>query len=148
MPLIISTTPLFNNIYDASSLPLLGQGITLYGPKDPKGLLELHVAIMEDDGGYRNVGKAIEESAKKLELPRIVDKALHAASLSHPAVFVARNTFKLLFHMVVTLLENNHDDIIQDFHFSSLVHQKYLAGVHPFDYRGARGYIEVDVQTR
>ncbi|MDQ7780536.1 MAG: hypothetical protein RDV41_12645 [Planctomycetota bacterium] len=148
MPLIVSATPLFNNVYDNTSLPLLGKGITLYGPKDPKGLLELHVAIMEDDGGYRDLGKIVEEAAKKLDLPAIVEGAINVASLSNPAIFIARNTFKLLFHTVVTLLENNHDDIIQDFHFSSLVHQQYLQGVHPFDYRGARGFIEIDVQEK
>lgn len=144
-PLTVSSTPLFNNIYDGDLLPLLGNGVVLYGPKDPGGLLDIHVAIMENDGGYRETGQLIEAAAKEVDLPGILEGALKAVSLAKPEVFLARNAFRLMFHTLLTMLQNEHDDVIQDFHFSSLKHQRYLPGVHPFAYRGAEGFIRVDV---
>ncbi|MHC4597797.1 MAG: hypothetical protein ACYS47_02215 [Planctomycetota bacterium] len=146
-PLIVSSTPLFNNIYDDDHLPLLGNGVVLYGPRDPGGLLDIHVAVMENDGGYRELGALIEKAAKEVELPSILEGALQAATLAKPEVFLLKNTFQLLFHTLVTLLKNNHDDVIQDFHFSALKHQRYLPGVHPFEYRGSKGYIKIDLEA-
>jgi hypothetical protein len=143
-PLIVSSTSLFNNIYDGDPLPLLGNGIVLYGPRDPMGLLDIHVAVMENDGGFRELGRRIEEAAEQVRLPEVIEGALQAASLAQPEVFLLRNTFRLLFHALIALLKNNHDDVVQDFHFSSLRHQRYLPGIHPFAYRGAKGYIKVD----
>ncbi|GEM_PF-2826795 len=146
-PLVVSSTPLFNHIYDGDRLPLLGNGVMVYGPRDPEGLLDIHVAVMEDDGGYRELGALIEKAASEVKLPDVLDGALKAASLAKPEVFLVKNTFQLLFHTLVTFLKNNHDDVIQDFHFSSLKHQRYLPGVHPFAYRGAEGYLQVHVDT-
>jgi hypothetical protein len=144
-PLVVSSTPLFNNIYDEDRLPLLGNGVVLYGPRDPGGLLDIHVAIMENDGGYRELGALIEKAAEQVKFPAVLEGALQAASLAKPEIFIVKNTFKLLFHTLVMLLQNNHDDVIQDFHFSALKHQRYLPGIHPFDYRGAKGYMQVHV---
>ncbi|MHC4780672.1 MAG: hypothetical protein ACYTFG_19045 [Planctomycetota bacterium] len=146
-PLIVSSTPLFNNIYDHDHLPLLGNGIVLYGPRDPKGLLDVHMAVLENDGGYRELGQLIEKAARQVDLPAVLDGALSAASLAKPEIFLLRNTFQLLFHTLITLLKNNHDDVIQDLHFSALKHQRYLPGIHPFQYRGAKGYLKIDVEA-
>lgn len=144
-PLIVSSSPVFNGIYDGDNLPLLGDGITLYGPKDPNGLLDIHVAIMEDDGGYRELGGIIEEAAQKLEIAEKVGKLAELASMAAPEVFAAKVAVELLFYTVVASLKYNHDDVIQDFHFSALAHQHYLAGRHPFEFHGARGEFEIHV---
>lgn len=141
---LVSVTPVFHGIRDHSSLPLLGNGITLYGPKDPKGFLELHAVIMEDDGGYRHLGQVIEDASRSLKLPDLVKAAVDAASLSSPEAFALKNGIELLFHAVVAGLKNNRDDVIQDLHFSALEHQGYLAGVHAFDQPGARGVLTVE----
>ena len=103
---------------------------------------------MEDDKGYRNLGKIIEEVAGKIDINEMIDKALNLTSLADPKVFALKSAFKLLFHGVTTALQDNKDDIVQEISFSSLVHQNYHAGVVPFDFKGACGNLLIDVKTR
>lgn len=147
--LIVKSTPLFNNIKEKDYLPLLGDGIALYGPKNPKGLLEIHCAIMEDDKGYRDLGKIIEDVSEKLKINELLDKALSldVLSLGAAEIFALKSGFNLLFSGVIEALKHNEDDIIQDFHFSALAHQNYQSGIHPFDYRNANGYLKIDVDN-
>ncbi|MCB0723103.1 MAG: hypothetical protein KDC73_00255 [Ignavibacteriae bacterium] len=142
----ISVSPIFNNIEDNMDLPLLGNGLTLYGPKDPKGLLSLHVAIMDDDDGYRKLGEILEETAQKEKINDLIDKALEFTSLSNPATLLLKTGFDLFFSSVITSLKNNDDDVIQDFHFSSLSVQNYLNGIHTIDRNGAKATLNVYVE--
>lgn len=141
----VNSTPIFNEIFDGDSLPLLGNGITLYGPNDPKGFLELHIAVMEDDKAYRDFGKFVEETAKAMEIDKLVEAALKAASLANPIVGILSRVFKGLFSAVLNRMQNNEDDVIQQLHFSSIVHQRYCPGIVPFDERGATGHLHVMV---
>jgi len=148
--LIVKSTPIFNNIKEKDYLPLLGDGITLYGPKNPKGFLEIHCAIMEDDKGYRKLGEIIEETSRKLGINQLLENALKLdiLSLGSAEIFALKSGFNLLFSGVIEALKNNKDDIIQDFHFSALAHQNYQAGIHPFTYRNANGYLKIDVENK
>ncbi len=130
--LIVSISARFDNIWDGNSLGLLGNGLTLYGPQDPKGLLDLHVIIMDDDSGYRKLGQIIEDAAKKIDLPGLVDAAAGIFDLSSPAVIALKKGLEALVVLVTTALKNNKDDVIQAVHFSALAHQGYLAGEHMF----------------
>jgi len=146
--LIVRSTPLFNNIRDNDYLPLLGDGIVLYGPKDPNGLLEIHTVVMEDDKAYRDLGQTIEDVAEEFGINDILDEALSldVLSLGAPQVFAIKTGFNLLFGGVVAALKRNKDDPIQDFHFSALAHQDYQTGIHPFNYRNANGHLKIDVE--
>ena len=99
-----------------------------------------------NDGGYRELGAVIESTCKQLDIAAKLKELATLASLSAPQVWIAKTAVDLLFHTVVAALKNNHDDVIQDFHFSALAHQDYRAGKHPFEYRGARGIFEVIVK--
>lgn len=142
----ISVTPLFNNVLDNEKLPLSGNGIMLYGPKDPIGLLELHVAIVEDDEGFRKLGNILEQEINKSQVIELIKNVTSLGTLANPQVIVLRNAFQLLFSSIVLSLQNNQDDIIQELHFSSLYHQEYLSGIHTLDGQGAKIEFVVDVQ--
>ena len=148
----VSVSPPFKNVWDGDELPLFGGGIQLYGPLDPKGLLDVHILIMEDDGGYRKLGKIIEDAAKKIDLGGITEAAASAAGLSEPRVAAAKKAVTALAEMVSVALGANDDDVIQTIHWSALAHQGYLPGPLPFNYSAregsAAGLITVDVQPK
>lgn len=143
----IRSTPIFHNIRDGESLPLLGNGILLYGPTDPKGLLGLHVAVMEDDKAYRSLGRYVEETAKQMKIDELIEAAIAATSLGNPVVRVLSSAFKGFVSAVISRLKQNEDDVIQQLHFSSLAHQGYKQGVVPFERRNAEGHLLIDVQA-
>jgi hypothetical protein len=146
--LVVRSTPLFSNILDRDSLPLLGNGICLYTPKDPGGLLELHGVIMEDDKAFRDLGKYIEQAAAQFDMDNLIASLLRVPGLhlGDSRVLKLRGIFSALFSVVVELLTRNRDDVIQDFHFSALAHQSYLKGIHPFETRNAKGHLMVDLK--
>jgi hypothetical protein len=141
---------MFADIRDDTDLPLYGNGVTLYGPKDPAGLLEFHTYIMEDDGGYRRLGQVIEQRAEQIGLAEkvaaLADLSAEAASLGAPEVFALQLAARLFFTSVVIALQENRDDVIQDFHFSALSVQDYLAGIYDVDGPGASIQYVVDVR--
>ena len=145
---VVNSTPIFHDIYDRDSLPLLGNGIRLYGPRDPKGFLELHVAIMEDDNAYRNLGKFVEETAQAIGIQKLILEATQAVSISNPVVGLLSNAFGELFNSVLNRMKNNEDDVIQQLHFSSIAHQGYREGIIPFERSGASGHLEVVVHKK
>lgn len=49
----------FKNVTAKDPVPLLGSGLVLYPPEDPKGMLALHVAVIESDKGQRKIFEAI-----------------------------------------------------------------------------------------
>ena len=101
---------------------------------------------MQDDHGYRKLGELIQQAAEDVKINDIIKKAIELASLSSPEAFAIQTAFNLLFYTVMTSLQNNKDDIVQDIHFSSLVHQNYHCGILPFDRKGATGNLLIDVQ--
>ncbi len=50
---IVGLSPIFSNIKKGDKLNILGDGILLYGPNDPKGKIMVHTAVMESDSKSR-----------------------------------------------------------------------------------------------
>jgi len=124
---VASVSPIFRNIRRGDSLPILGDGLLLYGPKDPGGKIALHGAVMESDDRSRDLGKTIEEGLKHAGLFSIIDKTLAQGSLSAPQMSVITAAARFAFETVTYFLKRDGDDVISTFHYSS-TYQKDRAG--------------------
>ena len=109
----VSVSNVFERIRPDQPLSLSGDGIVLYPPADPKGMLSLHFTIVESDQGARNVGKLLEkilgDSSVKTLLSEITK--LTAASGNIPVTLLT-SLFGAVTTIIPVVLKNNKDDIM------------------------------------
>lgn len=107
---VIAVSNIFHNIDKKQALSLSGDGIVLYPPADPNGMLALHLAVVESDKKSRNVGKLLKGVFADKDVMKEIVK-LTAASRGIPADLLT--TFMgVAVNALTTFLENNKDDIL------------------------------------
>jgi hypothetical protein len=109
----VSVSNVFERIRADQPLSLSGDGIVLYPPADPNGMLALHFAIVESDRGTRRAGKILEgilgDSSVKTLLSEIAK--LTAGSGNIPAS-VLTSLFGAVTEIIPTVVQKNKDDIL------------------------------------
>jgi len=113
--LLASVSPLFVNVQRGDALNLLGDGLNLYGPKDPCGKLCLHVAIMESDSDHRRIAKRIDQAFRDSG----VSSALEMVGNTGPWQRVVTIALRLAFEKTLYFLKLDDDDVIDTLHYSS-----------------------------
>lgn len=110
---VISVSNIFENITPKHPVSLTGDGIVVYPPADPQGMLALHFAIVESDKKTRNLGKILSEllgdqSVKSLfgEIAKFT-----AAKTSVPSA-VLTSLFGAVATTLPKVLQNNRDDLL------------------------------------
>lgn len=139
--LLVGVSPIFSNIRRGDELALLGDGLNLYGPKDPGGKLCLHTAIMESDSDHRNIAARIEQGVRNSGL----DSAIEMVSSSNHWVRAVTVIARYVFERVLYFLKLDEDDVIDCFHYSSTERpgRGYACGHLGFDSRYTNGWITV-----
>jgi len=109
----VAVSNVFERVRADQPLSLSGDGIVLYPPADPKGMLALHFAIVESDHGTRNAGKIIEgilgDNSVKTLLSEIAK--LTAVSGNIPATLLT-SLFGAVTKIIPAVVKNNRDDIM------------------------------------
>ena len=108
---VISVSNIFENITPKQPFSLTGDGIIVYPPADPEGMLALHFAIVESDKKTRNVGKVLgelfaDQSVKSLfgEIAKFT-----AAKTNVPSALLT-SLFGAVASNLPKVLQNNRDD--------------------------------------
>lgn len=143
---IVSVSPLFRNIRRGDSLPILGDGLLLYGPKNPGGKVALHAAIMESDDRTRDISKRLQEGIEHAGLFKMIDQIVSTGSLAAPQVAAITAAARFAFETVTYFLKQDGDDVVSTFHYSSTYKKERRGYARPpkgkyFEY--ADRYVEV-----
>ncbi len=121
--MIASVSNIFERVKPGSPALILGDGIILYPEIDPKGLLGMHVAIMESDSGHRELGKRLQSV---FESKGVTDTV---KALSKSAVPSAELIGDLMRTVTSAFLENNKDDVLLTFGYSGRESTNYGIGI-------------------
>jgi hypothetical protein len=120
---VVAVSPLFHKIRRGEKLPLIGDGLLLYGPKDPMGQIAVHTAIMESDADHRNVGKKLEQALKQAKVFEALEAIGDVAAIAAPQVgLVAKPVLAALrygFETFLYFMKRDGDDVISDVHYAS-----------------------------
>ncbi len=120
---VVSVSPLFHGIRRDEELPLIGDGLLLYGPKDPEGKIALHMAIMESDADHRGIGDKMEKALKRAKVFEALEAIGNVTTIAAPQIgVVARPVISALrygFETFLFFLKEDGDDVICDIHYSS-----------------------------
>jgi hypothetical protein len=117
---IIGLSPVFSRIKRGDSLNILGDGILLYGPKDPEGKVMVHTAVMESDSRSRDVSKILQTSIEKSGLFDMIEDITDLTKLTAPQITAITSATRFAFETVLFMLKQNRDDVISTFHYSSV----------------------------
>jgi hypothetical protein len=135
---IVGLTPVFTRIRRGDSLNILGDGILLYGPKDPGGKIMIHTAIMESDSRSRNISETLKNSIEKSGLFDVIESIDDLTKLTAPQIAAITAATRFAFEAVIFGLKENRDDVISTFHYSSVDMPERGYALPP------NGYWEVD----
>jgi len=113
--LVLGVSPLFTGIKRGDHLALLGDGLNLYGPKDPRGKVSLHCAVMESDSDHRKLAEKITQGLSGQGLPQMLEMATQGNQWARAATVILRYVFE----RVLYFLKIDDDDVITTFHYSS-----------------------------
>lgn len=141
--LTITASQLFSDVTSNYLLPVLGAGPLLYGPRVPNGYFSMYLALMNHRGGYRDLGRVVEECTASGTLNSVLAAAIGAGTGDPTAIIAAENSLRLFFAATIYALQNCGDTVIQDCHFSALAEQRYLLGTHML--RGERAQMAIRV---
>ena len=121
--MIASVSNIFERVKPGSPALILGDGIILYPELDPKGLLGMHVAIMESDSGHRELGARLNKVLASDDVANAVTSL--AGSVTPQAKLVG----DLMRTVAESFLENNKDDVLLTFGYSGRRSTNYGIGI-------------------
>ena len=121
--MIASVSNIFERVKPGSPALILGDGIILYPELDPKGLLGMHVAVMESDSGHRELGKRLKSVFESAEVEGAIKELSGVASPRAELIGDLMRTVTEAF------LEKNKDDVLLTFGYSGRKSTNYGIGV-------------------
>ena len=108
---VVSASNLFHGVRENQPLSLSGSGIILYPPIDPKGMLALHVVVVESDGGKRNAARVLAELFSIESIRTALRNFPQRAGVKiAPGLLTA--TFGAITAILPEILKRNGDDIL------------------------------------
>ena len=147
---VIAASNIFHHIDKDQPVQLGGDGIVLYPPADPRGMLALHISVVESDAGARNQGKTLEKLFKDREVASALDAIAKATGAAGPVpTTVVTAAMATITKVLPKILKANKDDNLLDFDFSGRSINKYHGSKegrrHPFENKEVAGAIQVFV---
>jgi len=121
--MIASVSNIFERVKPGSPALILGDGIILYPELDPKGIIGMHVAVMESDSGHRELGERLNNVLDSAEVNATVKRL--ASTVSPKAELVGN----LMRTVTEAFLANNKDDVLLTFGYSGRESTNYGIGL-------------------
>jgi hypothetical protein len=123
---VISASNIFHHIDKDQPLQLGGDGIILYPPADPRGMLALHVSVVESDAGARNQGKLLEQLFKDKGVASAMRAIADVTGAAGPIpTEVLAGAMQVITDVLPKILQANQDDNLFDFDFSGVAMSRY-----------------------
>ncbi|NNE65362.1 MAG: hypothetical protein HKN33_02255 [Pyrinomonadaceae bacterium] len=121
--MIASVSNIFERVKPGSPALILGDGIILYPELDPKGLLGMHVAVMESDSGHRELGLRLKKVLESSEVKGVVKQ------LTGSGAPTAELVGDLMRTVTDAFLAKNKDDVLLTFGYSGRESTNYGIGI-------------------
>lgn len=145
---VIAVSNVFHNIDKDQAVSLSGDGIVLYPPADPQGMLALHLAVVESDKGSRDIGKLLKGIFADKDVKDLLKEitTITAASRGIPADLLT--TFMgVAVKALTTFLENNEDDILFSHGHAGRAISKYGGSAEGRDYAIGNKKVEATLRV-
>jgi len=147
---VISASNIFHHIDKDQPVQLGGDGIILYPPNDPQGMLALHVSVIESDAAARNQGKLLETLFKDKGVINAIEAIAEVTGPAGPIpTEVLTTALRVITDVLPKILQANKDDNLLDFDFSGIEMSRYRGSPEgtrfPFENKKVAAAIQVFV---
>jgi len=116
---VMAASNIFHGIDKDQPPQLGGDGIVIYPPADPQGMLALHISIVESDAGIRNQGKLLGEVFGKKEIKDVLGEISKFTSAAGPIpANLLTAAMAAITSVLPGILEKNGDNVYLDYNFS------------------------------
>ena len=123
---VVAASNIFHNIDRNQPLQLGGDGIVLYPPADPEGMLALHISVVESDAGARKQGKLLNDLFGKREVKEALTEIAKATGAAGPIpAGLLTAAMAALTTVLPVVLQRNKDDVLLDYDFSGRDMSRY-----------------------
>ena len=110
---VVAVSNIFEGITPKQPPSLSGDGIVLYPPSDPQGMLALHFVIVESDKKTRNVGKVLQAIFGDNSVKNLLTEAKKlTASVGNIPASLLTSLFGVITTTLPNALMSNKDDIL------------------------------------
>lgn len=145
---VVAASNIFHGIDREQPPQLGGDGIVVYPPADPQGMLAIHVSIVESDAGIRKQGKLLKEVFAKKEVRDALSGISAATGPTGPLPAALLTTaLGAITSVLPAILEKNGDDVLLDYDFSGRQIARYHGSadgvVHQFENKKAAASLRV-----
>ena len=143
----VSVSNVFERVRADQPLSLSGDGIVLYPPADPNGMLALHLAVVESDHGTRQAGKILEGILGDKSVQTVLSEVskLTAASANIPATLLTE-LFRAVTTIIPAVVKRNKDDIMFSHSHSGVDFNDYNACPDGKEYTVGNDLVEVTLK--
>jgi hypothetical protein len=109
----VAVSNVFPRISAKQPLSLTGDGIVLYPPTDPGGMIALHFVIVESDKGQRDIGSLLESLFSDDSVKVLLREASRAtSSVGCLPPNLLSSLFSAMTSIVPAILKANKDDLL------------------------------------
>jgi hypothetical protein len=116
---VIAASNIFHHVDKTHPPQLGGDGIVLYPPADPRGMLALHVSVVESDAGIRKQGKLLEKVFQDKDVKSALDAIAKWTGPAGPLpTEVLTKAMGAITAVLPEILKSNGDDVLLDYDFS------------------------------
>lgn len=123
---VVSASNIFHHIDKDQPVQLGGDGIILYPPSDPQGMLALHVSVVESDAGERNRGRLLEQLFKDKAVAQAIKAIAEVTGGAGPIpTEVLAGAMQVITDVLPKILQANKDDNLLDVDFSGIAMSRY-----------------------
>jgi len=123
---VVAVSNIFHHIDKNQPVSLSGDGIVLYPPADPEGMLALHFAVVESDKGSRDIGQILRGIFSDSDVKGLLKKmATITATVKSIPESLLTSFMGAAVNSLTTFLENNKDDVLFSHNHSGRAISRY-----------------------
>jgi hypothetical protein len=116
---VMATSNIFHGIDKDQPPQLGGDGIVIYPPADPEGMLAIHISVVESDAGIRNQGKLLAEIFGKKEIKDVLGEIAKVTGAAGPIpAGILTAAMAAITSVLPGILQKNGDNVYLDYNFS------------------------------
>ena len=145
---VVSASNIFHHIDKDQPVQLGGDGIILYPPADPRGMLALHVSVVESDAGARNQGRVLDQLFQDKGVAGALKAIADVTGAAGPIpTEVLAGAMQVITDVLPKILQANQDDNLFDFDFSGVAMSRYRGSPEGTPYSFGNKKVEVGIQV-
>ena len=145
---VMGVSNIFYHVDKGQPVSLSGDGIIVYPPFDPQGMLGLHVAVVESDKKARDFGKLLADLFGRESVKSLLKAISTATTAAGPVPTVLLTSLMgAVVEALPVVLQKNKDDILFSHNHSGIAFNNYNGTPDGRKFTVGNKHVEMDLMV-